>query len=136
MRGKLPGSAISAFLRSVYTGPDKFLNGQMFYLCEPFTRNRALLSQIAVLLPVADSGKGPGGPPPTLFLNNASPAYIRVWMTVSLSPSLPPPPPPLSESLVPPLVAIQKLARVPEFRLSKRQICASFGPFKNLYRPM
>ena len=25
----------------VYTGPDKFVNGPIFYLCKPFTRNRA-----------------------------------------------------------------------------------------------
>ena len=24
-----------------YTGPEKFLNGRIFYLCSPFTRNRA-----------------------------------------------------------------------------------------------
>ena len=25
----------------VYKGPDKVLNGQIFYFCNPFTRNRA-----------------------------------------------------------------------------------------------
>lgn len=25
----------------VYTGPDKFVNGRIFYLCKPFTRSRA-----------------------------------------------------------------------------------------------
>ena len=39
--GAAPKNANRATLDAVYTGLRKFVNGRIFYVCKPFTRNRA-----------------------------------------------------------------------------------------------